>query len=149
MFTNTEGEFGKYILQELHDPNPGTPEFQEMYKKFSHRILWLDNNVIPGAIQMNTAWYYAVPERDPVFDEHAHEYDEVIGFFGSDPEHPYELNAELELAINGEWHKITKTSLLFVPSNMPHMPLRIKRVDKPIFHFSLVVGPEYKGGAYK
>ena len=55
----------KYIVQDLKDPNMGTPDFQAMYKKFANRILWIDNNVVEGAFQMNTAWYFAVPERDP------------------------------------------------------------------------------------
>ena len=29
------------------------------------------------------------------------------------------------------------------------MPMRILRVDKPAFHFSIVAGTEYNGGAYK
>ena len=149
MYRNNDGEMGKYILQDLHDPNMGTPVFQEMYRKFSKRILWIDDNVMPGSFQMNTAWYYAVPEKDPVFEEHVHEYDELIGFFGSDPEHPYDLGAELEVTINGEKHLLTKTSLIFCPAGMPHMPLSIKRVDRPVFHFSIVVGPEYNGGAYQ
>ena len=148
-YNNTDGEKGRYILQELHDPNMGTPEFQEMYKKFSHRILWIDDKVMPGSFQMNTAWYYAVPEKDPVFEEHEHEYDELIGFFGSNPEDPYDLGAELEVTIDGEKHLLTRTSLIFCPAGMKHMPLSIKRVDRPIFHFSIVVGPEYNGGAYK
>lgn len=149
MFMNNEGEYGKYIIQDLQDPQAGSPEFREMYKKFSNRILWMDNNVVEGAFQMNTAWYYAVPEKDPVFEEHTHNYDELIGFFGSNPEEPYNLNAEIELAINGEWHKINRTSMIYVPANMGHMPLSIKKVDKPIFHFSILIGPEYIGGAYK
>ena len=87
---------------------------------------------------MNTAWYFAVPERDPIFDEHVHEYDELIGFFGSDPTDPYDLNAELEVTLDGETHRITRSSLIFCPKGMPHMPLRILRVDKPIFHFAVL-----------
>ncbi len=149
MLNNTEGNYGKYIIQDLKDPQAGTPEFREMYKKFANRILWLDNNVLEGAFQMNTAWYHAVPEKDPVFEEHAHDYDELIGFFGSNPDDPYNLNAELEVTIEGEVHKITRTSMIYLPANMRHMPLSIKRVDRPIFHFSILVGPEYIGGAYK
>ena len=149
MFINTEGRYGKYIVQNLHDPNLGSAEFQKMYKKFSKRILWIDNNVIEGAFQMNTAWYFNVPEKDPVFEEHTHEFNELIGFFGSDPDKPYDLGAELEVAIHGESHKLTRTSLIFCPAGMKHMPLSIKKVDRPIFHFSIVVGPEYGVGAYK
>ena len=140
----------KYIVQDLKDPGMGTPEFQEMYKKFANRILWIDNNVVEGAFQMNTAWYFDVPEKDPVFDEHVHDYDEMIGFYGSNPEDPYDLGAEMEVTINGDVHELTKTSLIFLPSGMPHMPLRIKKIKRPVFHFSIVLNPEYTGdGAYK
>jgi hypothetical protein len=150
MFMNTEGKYGKYIVQNLHDPNLGSSEFQKMYKKFSRRILWIDNNVLEGAFQMNTAWYFNVPEKDPVFEEHTHDFDEMIGFFGSNPDDPYDLGAELEVTINGEMHKLTRTSLIFCPAGMKHMPLSIKKLDRPIFHFSIVIGPEYSGvGAYK
>lgn len=140
----------KYIVQDLKDPNMGTPEFRTMYKKFANRILWIDNNVVEGAFQMNTAWYFGVPEKDPVFDEHVHDYDEMIGFFGSNPGDPYDLGAEMEVTIDGEVHKLTRTSMIFLPAGMPHMPLSIKRVDRPVFHFSIVLNPEYTGGgAYK
>ncbi|MBR0130962.1 MAG: hypothetical protein IJM08_06635 [Firmicutes bacterium] len=148
IFENNDGEYGKYIIQDLQDPQTGTPEFREMYRKFSNRILWIDDNVCPGSFQMNTAWYHAVPERDPVFEEHAHDSDELIGFFGSDPADPYELHAEIIATINGEEHRITKSSLIFIPAGMPHMRLSIKRVDKPIFHFSVVTAGKYEGGAY-
>ena len=150
VYMNNEGEYGKYIVQDLQTPpNMYNEEFARMYEKFSHRILWMDGNVVPGAFQMNTAWYYAVPERDPVFEEHVHDYDELIGFFGSDPENPYDLGAEMEVTINGERHLLTKSSLIFAPAGLPHMRISIKRVDRPMFHFSVVMNPEYKGGAYE
>ena len=113
MLENNEGRTGRFIIQELAQPYTGTPEFQEIYRKFAKRILWIDDDVCPGAFQMNTAWYFAVPERDPIFDEHVHEYDELIGFFGSDPTDPYDLNAELEVTLDGETHRITRSSLIF------------------------------------
>lgn len=141
---------GKYIVQDLKDPDMGTPEFKAMYKKFANRILWIDDNVVEGAFQMNTAWYFDVPEKDPVFDEHVHDYDELIGFYGSNPDDPYDLGAEMEVTIDGEVHKITRTSMIFLPAGMPHMPLSIRKVDRPVFHFSIVLNPEYTGeGAYK
>lgn len=140
----------KYIVQDLKDPNMGTPEFQAMYKKFANRILWIDSNVVEGAFQMNTAWYFDVPEKDPVFEEHIHDYDELIGFYGSNPDDPYDLGAEMEVTIDGDVHKLTRTSMIFLPANMAHMPLRILKVDRPVFHFSIVLNPEYTGGgAYK
>lgn len=140
----------KYIVQELKDPNMGTPEFRAMYKRFANRILWIDNSVVEGAFQMNTAWYFAVPEIDPVFKEHVHAYDEMIGFFGSNPDDPYDLGAEMQVSMDGEVHTLTRSSLIFAPAGVPHMPLSIKRVDRPVFHFSVVMNPDYSGGgAYK
>ena len=150
MFYNNEGgEYSKYVIQTLQCPETGDEAFREMYKRFSHRILWMDGNVVPGAFQMNTAWYYAVPERDPVFPGHVHDDDELIGFFGSDPDDPYELHAEIEIAINGEARRLTRSTLVFIPGGVPHMPMRILRVDKPVFHFSIMSGGKYNGGAYK
>jgi len=145
MLKNCEGEYGKYIIQNLQEPATITPEFREFYKTFATRILWMDDNVVPGSFQMNTAWYKSVPSRDPLFDEHTHDYDELIGFYGCDPEDPYNLNAEIEVTIDGELHVIDRSSLIFVPAGIPHMPLSLKRVDKPIFHFSVVMSPEYSG----
>lgn len=149
MVDNAQGKFGRFFLQELHDNSGGSPEFREMYKKFASRILWIDDDVMPGAIQMNTAWYFGVPELDPVFEEHEHEYDELIGFFGSDPSQPYDLGATMEITLGGETHRVTKTTLIYVPAGMKHMPLSIKEVRRPVFHFSLVVGPKYNNSAYK
>lgn len=148
MYLNDEGEYGKYIIQELHDPQIGTPEFREMYKRFSKRILWVDDEICPGAFQMNTAWYFAVPEKDPVFEEHTHDSDELIGFIGSDPDDPYNLNGEIMVTLNGEEHLLTKTSIIFCPAGMPHMRVSIRRVDKPIFHFSVVTATKYDNGEY-
>lgn len=149
MAMNTEGEYGKYIVQELNAPAVGSEEFREVYNRFAKRILWVDGNVVPGAFQMNTSWYKHVPEINPIFDEHAHDADELIGFISGDPENPYDLGAEIEVGINGETHVLTRSSIIFIPANMPHMPLKFNRVDRPIFHFSVVTSHEYGGEAYK
>jgi len=144
---NKGGKYGYLFVQELADKakNMGTPEFQALYNKFAKRIIWIDNEVVPGAFQMNTAWYSAVPERDPIFDEHVHGYTELVGFYGTNPDDPYNLNGEIIFAIEGEEHRLTRSTLIFLPSNIAHNPMRIRRVDRPIFHFSVVMNPQYDG----
>lgn len=149
---NNGGEYGKYFVQRLQVPDGAVPEdFKPIYATFAKRILWMDGDVCPGAFQMNTAWYHSIPERDPLFDTHVHDdTDELIGFFGSDPVHPYELNAVLEIDLGGETHRLDKTTLIYVPAGLPHNPLRIIEVKKPIFHFSVVRTAKYDGsGTYK
>jgi len=147
---NNGGEYGKYFVQELQVPESmKSPEFQEMYRKFANRILWIDGDVVPGAFQMNTAWYCTAPETGPFLNVHEHDHDELIGFYGSNPDDPYDLGGVIEFAINGETHRLTRSTLIFVPGGTKHNPMRILEVTRPIFHFSVVTGTKYDGGAYK
>lgn len=143
---NEGGKCAKYIVQQLQEPaHLSAPSpFKTMYDKFAKRILWMDGNVVPGAFQMNTAWYFNVPERDPVFLEHSHgDTSELIGFFGTDPENPYDLGGEIEFTIDGEAHLLDKTTMIYLPAGISHNPVRITRVDRPIFHFSIIIQEEY------
>lgn len=139
--------YGHLIVSELkHEPDM-SPEFRAIYQKFAKRILWIDDDVVPGAFQMNTSWYKEVPELDPIFAEHSHESAEIIGFFGTDSESPYDLHGEIRIDLDGETHRITRSSMIFIPPNLPHA-IHIDRVDSPIFHFSVVMEGQYNGSAY-
>jgi hypothetical protein len=143
---NSGGRYSKYFVQELREPAAmGTPEFRELYKRFAKRILWMDSDVCEGAFQMNTAWYHAPAPRDPIFHEHTHDYDELIGFFGSDPGEPYALGGVIEFTMDGEAHRLTRSTMIWCPAGMPHNPMRILEVNRPIFHFSVVMSPTYEG----
>ena len=140
--------YSHLIVTDLkHEPDM-SPEFRAIYQKFAKRILWIDDNVVPGAFQMNTSWYKAVPELDPVLAEHSHPSAEIIDFFGMDPEHPNDLHGEVQVDFDGEPHKIDRSCLIFVPPNLPHA-IHIYRVDEPIFHFSVVTSGLYNDGAYQ
>jgi hypothetical protein len=142
---SAEKKTAKYIVTKLHEPPVIGADIREMYAKFASRILWIDSGEVPGAFQMNTAWWKKPQPRDPLFPEHAHDYDELIGFFGSNPEDSYDLGAVIELDLDGETHRIESSSLIFVPSGMKHNPLRLLEVERPVFHFTVVMSPEYSG----
>ena len=146
MAMNCEGEYGHLIMQDLILPaTHSAPEVMASYARFGRRIHWVDGNNMPGAFQMNTCWWYK-PNREqilsnpksPVGKPHHHSYPEILGFYGSDPENPYDLGGEVELFINGEPHILTKSSMVFLPPEVPHCTLYVNRVDRPIFHFSVV-----------
>ena len=144
ILNNESGKYASFFVQ--NSPGPGMdPEFKAIYDKFAKRILWMDGNVCPGAFQMNTAWYSAVPEKDPVFLEHVHDdTDEIVGFFSSDPNDPYNLGAEIEYTVDGEAHLLTRTTMIFLPAGVVHNPMRILRVDRPVFHFSVITKSSYE-----
>ena len=155
VYENREGgKFAEYFIQDLQEPatfTSASPEYQALYKRFSQRILWIDDKMVPGAFQMNTAWYFEVPERDPIFLEHSHDdTSELIGFFSSDMNNPYDLGGKIEFSLGGEAHLLTRSTLIFVPAGMPHNPMRILEVNRPIFHFSVVMSGQYDGsGTYR
>lgn len=147
---NSGGEYAQYFIQELKEPAElaAPSEFRTLYQKFAKRILWVDGDVCPGAFQMNTAWYFDVPERDPIFMEHVHDdTKELIGFIGTDMDDPYNLGGSIEFSMDGEAHLLTKSTLIFVPAGIKHNPMRILEVRRPIFHFSVVMKEAYDGEA--
>ena len=136
-------KYGRYIVQDLKTKR-FTPEFAAKYATFATRILWMDSNIVEGAFQMNCSWYLAPNPPDmPERFSHTHETDEIIGFFGSNHNDPYDLGGEIEFWIEDEQHILTSTSMIFIPAGLAHCPLVIHRVDRPIFHFSTVASGQY------
>ena len=142
---NTDGKYGSYIVQTLQAPQ-FSPGFAEFYATYAKRLLWMDNKEVPGAFQMNTAWYLSASDVRPLLkhDEHVHEHDEMIGFIGSNPDDPYDLGAEIEIGINGELHRLTKSSIIFMPAGMKHLPLSIISLERPVLHFSISLNGSYQ-----
>jgi hypothetical protein len=141
---DTDGEYGKYITQTLQAPAMNE-EFNTKYKLWAERLLWMDSDVVPGAFQMNTSWYNAAPDMRPLFrhEEHVHDFDEMIGFLGSDYTDPNNLGAVIEIGINGELHRLTKSSIIFIPAGLKHLPLTILEMERPVLHFSISLSPFY------
>ena len=137
----TDSKYGKYVITELKIPEE-KQRIAEAYSKYATRILWMDENVVEGAFHMNTAWYL----NDAATLEstsHVHDTDEIIGFFGNDAANPHDLGGEIEIWLEDEKQVITRSAMLFVPAGMKHCPLILKRVDRPIFHFTTVPGKLY------
>jgi hypothetical protein len=137
-------KYGKYIVKELKTPANFKPERMAAYAKWAKRILWMDEDAVPGAFQMNCSWYLRPPQvKSSEGMAHTHNSDEIIGFFGCDPEDPYNLHGEVEFWLEDEMHIINSSAMVFVPKGMKHCPLILRRVDRPIFHFSVVTEGHY------
>ena len=131
----------KYIVTELYEPEQKRLIAKE-YAKYARRILWMDEDVVSGAFHMNTSWFLkAGPTVESV--AHSHDNAEIIGFFSCDPDNPHDLGAEVEFWIDGEKHLITKSAMIFMPPHVKHCPMILNRVDRPIFHFTVVTNGLY------
>jgi len=149
-------KYGKYIISEYKPPAAeapwSPPNLGGVSKGKGGRVFYLDNSIIPGAFYMECVWVMPRPAgtmpggataRRVGTESHAHDYDEVIAFFGTDNNDPYDLGAEVELWLGDEKHIITKSSLVFVPAGLKHCPLTFLKVDRPVFHFTTGPGKMY------
>jgi quercetin dioxygenase-like cupin family protein len=128
-------------LKEAVDP-PG--------ERFMDHIIWMDNEVIPGAFYSEVVWFWpgiiGTPEekrKNPGVEEHNHPFDEVLAFLGTNPEDPHDLGGEIEFWAGGQQFKLTKSFMAYIPAGMKHCPLKIIRIDRPIFHFTTGPGTSY------
>lgn len=134
------GKYDKYFMTEVKLP-AGKQKFADEYTETYAHVAWLDSNKIEGAFYTEVVWYYK-PRKSTV-GAHTHDFDEIIAFFGSDPDDIQDLGGEVELWMGGEKHIITKSCLVFVPKGVEHCPLSFNRVDRPIFHFTVGTGGKY------
>jgi hypothetical protein len=106
------------------------------------RLLFLDNDVIPGSFYMSVSWFWPgewpplKPGAEPRIKAHKHDFDEIIGFVGTNPDDINDLGGEIELWIDGKKNIIDKSFMVFVPANVMHCPLNILKAERPIFHFN-------------
>jgi hypothetical protein len=140
-------KWGKYVITELPPASAADQAGQDAEAEtlgsrvegMTKSLLALNDKVAKGALYTDVAWIMKANPDHVWVKEHSHPFPEILGFFGSDPEHPNELNAVIEISIDGEKHVLTKSALVFVPKNVKHCPLTIKRIDKPVLF--ITTGP--------
>jgi hypothetical protein len=103
-------------------------------KDIRERVLYLDDEVIKGAFYVATAWFWKATPPGP--QAHVHDFAEVLAFFGTNPEDVHDLGGEVEFWIDGEQHLMHESFMAYIPGGVTHCPLRVTRVDRPIFHFT-------------
>jgi hypothetical protein len=143
----------KYVIDELKRdsrdllaPPPMDSAGLQTAMKSHTKLLSLDDTVLKGSFYVESVWIWPGKDIYPETAEplaHAHTYDEVITFFGTDYENPNDLCGEIEIWLEDEKFILTRSSMIFVPKGMMHCPLVIHKVEKPIFHFATGTGALY------
>jgi hypothetical protein len=136
-----ELKYQKYILTDLKLPEEVQARNTE-YSKRATRILWLEDFVIEGAPSIIASWYWKATDKEGT-PSHTHDFDEVIGFFGSDPQNPRDLCGEVEFWLEDEKYILKNSCLIYCPKGLRHCPLRVIRVDKPIFFLAVSLTSKY------
>ena len=114
-------------------------------RRHMEHVIWLDSEVVPGAFYAECVWIWpwGKPSEKGV-PPHTHPFDEVIAYFGTNLDDPYDLGGEVELWLEDEQFFLAKSFIAFIPAGMKHCPLRHKKVERPIFHFTMGPGKKYR-----
>ena len=131
----------KLILTDLIVPGD-VQERMEEYNRRATRILWLEDFVIQGSPSIILSWYWKATNGEGT-PSHTHDFDEVVGFLGSDPQNPHDLGGEVEFWLEDEKYLLTKSCLIYVPKGLRHCPLTVKKVDRPILFLAVSVTDKY------
>jgi hypothetical protein len=143
-----EKKYRKYILTELKLPE-NVQYREEEYNKRATRILWLEDEIMEGASSVILSWYWKATEKEGS-PSHVHDFDEIVGFIGNDPQNPYDLGGEVEFWMEDEQYLLDKSCLIWVPKGLRHCPLRVTRVDRPILFLAISMTKKYvKDGIIK
>ena len=132
---------GKYANHFVEKYAPVDGRIPEAPPGFVDFLLWIDGKKLAGAPYMESVWFKSDNDTGPA--GHTHDFDEIIGFIGSDPEHPEELGAEIQLVLGERIVTITKSALFYVPRGTSHSPIIVPRLDRPLYHFSGGNGGDY------
>ena len=76
---------------------------------------------------------------------HTHNFQEFIAWYGGNPDDPDDFGGEVEFYFGEELekHVFTKPTIVSLPPGLPHCPLEITRVDRPIIQIEMMLsGPE-------
>ncbi len=139
-----ELKYQKYILTDLKLPQ-GAREWDEenRYDERATRILWLEDEIIKDAFSVICSWYWKATEEKEGSPSHVHDFDEVVGFLGSDPQNPHDLGGEVEFWLEDEKYMLTRSCLIFAPAGLRHCPLRVTRVDRPFMFLAISLTGKY------
>ena len=146
-----ESKTGKYIITELKPnfrqaPSDRSPEDIAKAEKSHLQLLFLDDTVIKGAFYMECVWIWPGTEYYPTVAEpnaHAHDFDEVWIFTGTDRKNPRDLGGELDFWLEDEHYVIDKSCIVYLPRGLKHGPCGIRRIDRPIFFVTAGNGTTY------
>ena len=131
-----ELKYAQYRLNQL------PPEQRRRgFGRWPQTILFTDNDIIEGSKHF---WSYWVKSLPPPHGPHTHKDMELLVMLGSDPAHPKDLGCEIEFSMGPEMekHVIRESTLVYVPANLVHGPVRFRNFRKPFIFIQAQSAPK-------
>jgi hypothetical protein len=161
-----ETKYGKYICTELKQgvvmPGFKGPQtigqgYVDGFRRPLEHVIWMDGEVIPNAFYAELTWSWPDfmkgqrpriinPEelaKIPGIQPHTHDFTEILTYFGTNLDDPSDLGGEIEFWLEDEKFVLTKSFIAYIPAGMTHCPLKVLRMDAPMFHYTVGPGRKY------
>jgi len=148
------------VMQGYKVPQQIAQGYHDGYRLGLEHVIWTDSEVLPGASYGEYMWHWPSTMKDqrqmpgmpmpelitpemvkngkvPGIMPHSHPFIEIFSFMGTNVDDPSDLGGEIEFWLEDEKFILTRSFMVYVPANMEHCPLIIRRMDAPMFHMTL------------
>ena len=132
---------GTYAGNHVEKYAPVDGHLPEGPEGFLQLMLWIDGEKLKGAPYMEGLFFCTANPTGP--SGHAHDFDEVIGFVGTDYNNPADLGARVQFVLDDRILEVTKSALFYIPRGTMHSPIVVPDMDRPIYHWSGGNGGDY------
>lgn len=128
-----ESKYERYVVRKpLYEAVSGVKNRQ------SPAMTFMSSRQVPEAnYYIQLGWIYGIPEPNPHIHEHVHDFDEIIHYWGGNPDTPQVLGGEVEFCIGSQPITFNTTTSMFIPKGTPHGPLTWKKFQFP--HMEMVL----------
>jgi FAD/FMN-containing dehydrogenase len=129
----------KYIIEDFQVPAEEISKAAANPEKMARLrpIVRLGGDIIEGSFHVGFVWALKPSTMKHDTAAHTHDYNEVLGFLGSDWTKPRDLGAEIEFWLEDEKYILKNSCIIYVPKGMKHCPLKDLKIDRPFIHFGM------------
>jgi hypothetical protein len=129
-----EGKYDKYIVQPPHIQIKAEDDGRVVFDGLMVRHTHLGYNLTLGH-QFVTKPFVS---NNPT---HTHNFHEFLAWYGGNPNNPEDFGAEVVLYMGEELekHVFTRPTIVSLPVGLPHCPLEVTRVDRPIIQIEIML----------
>ena len=109
-------------------------------------MTFISNELIPDVnYHLQVGWIHGMPEPATCVNEHVHNYDQIIIYWGGDYKTPQTLGAEIEFTMGEEMekHVFNTSTLVYLPAGFVHGPWIIRKVERPFLVMVVCQEPEH------
>jgi hypothetical protein len=101
------------------------------FGRWPQTIVFTDNDIIEGSYHLWASWVTSSPI--PAHGPHTHNDDEMLVFMGSDTDNKDDLGCEVEICMGPEMEKhiFRESTLVYIPANLVHGPIRFRNFKRP------------------